>query len=226
MHAFGGLHAVRVVDDVRNVVLGTHSRQLFQATWGTGSSMFNTFWVTHMLKTHETPRHLSGTRGAKQDVVEWTHRTFSAPSSSTFRSTASKSVRNSSPWRTFSTTTGSKPDEIGGVGFYEVEKRTGAAKKKKIRSFSSFLFGRTYLQMQFLIKRQDGGGYLHLLWSWIWNRISGQCEAKWCSELWVSCDGGWGSKETSSSLLPWEQQSNLPHSEHLKYIKETLFNKF
>lgn len=58
--------------------------------------------------------YLSGTRGAKHDVVEWTHSTFSAPSSSILRSTASKSVRNSSPSRTFSTTTGSKPDQTVG----------------------------------------------------------------------------------------------------------------
>lgn len=54
----------------------------------------------------------SGTLGAKQDVVEWRHRTLSAPSSSILRSTASRSVRNSSPSRTFSTTTGSKPNTI------------------------------------------------------------------------------------------------------------------
>lgn len=55
--------------------------------------------------------YLSGTRGAKQEVVEWTQRTFSGPSSSILRSTESRSVRNSSPSRTFSTTTGSKPDQ-------------------------------------------------------------------------------------------------------------------
>lgn len=52
---------------------------------------------------------LSGTRGAKQEVVEWTQRIFSAPSSSIFFSTASRSVLNSSPSRTFSMTTGWNP---------------------------------------------------------------------------------------------------------------------
>lgn len=55
--------------------------------------------------------YLSGTRGAKQDVVEWTQSTFSAPSSSILRSTAPRSVRSSSPSTTFSTTTGSKPEQ-------------------------------------------------------------------------------------------------------------------
>lgn len=55
--------------------------------------------------------YLSGTLGAKQDVVEWTHRMLSGPSSWTLASTVFRSVRSSSPSKTFSITTGSKPKQ-------------------------------------------------------------------------------------------------------------------
>ena len=53
---------------------------------------------------------LSGTRGAKQDVVVITQRTLAAPSRPILSSMAATSVRSSSPSSRFSTTTGSKPD--------------------------------------------------------------------------------------------------------------------
>lgn len=56
--------------------------------------------------------YLSGTRGAKQDVVEWMHRIWSGSSSWTLASTAFRSVRSSSPSKTFSITTGSKPNQV------------------------------------------------------------------------------------------------------------------
>lgn len=55
--------------------------------------------------------YLSGTLGAKQDVVECTQRIFSAPRALILASTASRSVRSSSPSNIFSITTGSKPDQ-------------------------------------------------------------------------------------------------------------------
>lgn len=55
--------------------------------------------------------YLSGTLGAKQDVVECTQRIFSAPRVLILASTASISVRSSSPSNTFSITTGSKPNQ-------------------------------------------------------------------------------------------------------------------
>ena len=53
--------------------------------------------------------HLSGVRGAKQLVVDRTHKMFSWPSSSILELSASRSVYNSSPSSLFSTTTGWNP---------------------------------------------------------------------------------------------------------------------
>lgn len=112
VHTFGWLHAVSVVNYMWNVVFRAHGGQLLEPTgqrkW---MEKQKTVVVTFEQMNTGGVIYLSGTRGAKQDVVEWTQRTFSGPSSSILRSTASRSVRNSSPSRTFSTTTGSKPDQ-------------------------------------------------------------------------------------------------------------------
>lgn len=75
----------------------------------------------------------------------------------------------------------------------------------------------------------------HLLWSWLWSRTSGRCEAKWCNGLWAFDGAESGSTESSSFLLPWELQSSSPHSGHLRaeetkhvfivfYLPSILFN--
>lgn len=69
------------------------------------------FVLTVTNNTLTKTAYLSGTLGAKQDVVECTQRIFSAPRALILASTALRSVRSSSPSNTFSITTGSKPDQ-------------------------------------------------------------------------------------------------------------------
>ena len=57
-------------------------------------------------------QHLSGVLGAKQLVVVIIQTIFSEPKSLIFFSTAARSVRSSSPSKTFSIMTGSNPGKI------------------------------------------------------------------------------------------------------------------
>lgn len=116
VHAFGWLHPICIVNYVGNVIFGTHSCQLLKPArqvemhFKKKKHLCCNCFVIFINWLLWNP-YLSGTRGAKQEVVVWTHKTFSAPSSLTLSSHAFKSVRSSSPSRTFSTTTGSKPDK-------------------------------------------------------------------------------------------------------------------
>lgn len=74
VHTFGRLHAVRVVNDVRDVVFGAQRGQLLNPTnKPTTRDDFNVACTNQLLGHPDevgNERYLSGTRGAKQDVVE------------------------------------------------------------------------------------------------------------------------------------------------------------
>lgn len=232
VHTFGRLDAVCIVNDVWNVIFGTHWGQFLEpithktrklkADVVKSSLVLNQSAAVRSRTYEQKVLYLSGTRGAKQDVVEWMQSTFSAPSSSILRSTAPRSVRSSSPSTTFSTTTGSKPEQTarceredsGGPepGVFNMAGRQdvqGASQVFVCEKLCHSLNTSQACEQDVRVSGQTGSWVSrHLLWSWLWSRTFGRCEAKWCSGPWVWCGGGSGNTVSSSSLLPWEQQSS------------------